>query len=202
MAYQPIENYGIIGNAHSAALVGMNGSIDWFCFPHLDSPSIFAALLDEHKGGRFQIAPTSSGNTRKQFYWPDTNVLVTRFLSPDGVGELIDYMPVGDPAAAGSGHRHGYHRLIRRVRGVRGVMAFRMECTPAFNYARDAHETAIDTQGASFHSPRLSLSLTTRVHLTQQGTGVSAEFTLQEEETVTFVLQETEPGADSGLAMT
>src|SRR5437660_9339929 len=143
MTYQPIENYGIIGNAHSAALVGMNGSIDWFCFPHLDSPTIFAAMLDDHKGGRFQIAPASADSVCKQFYWPDTNVLVTRFLSPDGVGEIIDYipvdMPIGASAPGGSDHWHRYHRLIRRVRGVRGVMAFHMECTPAFNYARDAH---------------------------------------------------------------
>src|SRR2546422_1070791 len=184
MAYQPIENYGIIGNAHSAALVGMNGSIDWFCFPHLDSPSIFAALLDDNKGGRFQIAPASAGTIWKQFYWPDTNVLVTRFLSPDGVGEIVDYMPVGVSDPGASGHQHEYHRLIRRVKVVRGVMAFRMECAPAFNYARDAHETVVGVEGASFHSPSLSLSLTTRVPLKQQGTGVSAEFTLQEEETV------------------
>lgn len=97
MVYQPIENYGIIGNAHSAALVGINGSIDWFSFPHLDSPTIFAALLDEHKGGRFQIAPSSGGSKYKQHYWPDTNVLVTRFFSPDGVGEITDYMPIGIP---------------------------------------------------------------------------------------------------------
>ena len=201
MAYQPIENYGIIGNAHSAALVGMNGSIDWFCFPHLDSPTIFAALLDDNKGGRFQIAPASVGSISKQHYWPDTNVLVTRFLSPDGVGEIIDYIPIGAPALGVSGHRYGFHYLIRRVKVVRGVMAFRMECTPAFNYARDAHEIVIGAEGASFHSPSVSLGLATCVPLKQQGTGVCAEFTLQEEETATFVLQETEQGAGSGLPM-
>src|SRR5713226_6388556 len=96
--YQPIENYGVIGNLRTAALVGMNGSIDWLCLPHFDSPSVFAALLDHRRGGRFQIAPASGSFRHKQFYWPDTNILVTRFLGDDGVAELEDYMPV---AAAG-----------------------------------------------------------------------------------------------------
>ena len=81
MAYQPIENYGIIGNMRTAALVGINGSIDWFCAPSFDSPSVFAAILDDQKGGRFEIAPSGDGIRTKQFYWPETNVLVTRFLS-------------------------------------------------------------------------------------------------------------------------
>ena len=87
MAYQPIENYGIIGDMHTAALVGLNGSIDWLCFPHFDSPSVFAAILDDHKGGYFEIGPADVQSTPKQFYWPETNVLVTRFLSTGGVGQ-------------------------------------------------------------------------------------------------------------------
>ncbi|HZS50617.1 MAG TPA: trehalase-like domain-containing protein, partial [Bryobacterales bacterium] len=96
MPYQPIEDYGLIGNLRTAALVGKNGSIDWFCFPHFDSPSVFGAILDEHKGGYFRISPTSAEITRKQLYWADTNVLVTRFLSADGVGEIVDFMPIGE----------------------------------------------------------------------------------------------------------
>src|SRR5919202_6211656 len=118
MVYQPIENYGIIGDLHSVALVGRDGSIDWLCLPHFDSPSVFAAILDDEKGGRFKIAPVSDGGTRKQLYWPDTNILVTRFFTPDGVAEVTDYMPVG---ASANGHR----RLIRRVEVVRGEMTFR-----------------------------------------------------------------------------
>lgn len=143
MAYQPIQNYGIIGDMHTAALVGMNGSVDWFCFLHFDSPSVFAAILDDRKGGYFKVAPTTKHITYKQFYWPGTNVLVTRFLSPDGVGEIRDYMPVPIPAK-----EHG--QLIRFVKVVRGVMAFRVECHPAFNYARDKHKTEITNGGASF----------------------------------------------------
>ena len=80
MAYQPIEDYGIIGDLHTVALVGMNGSVDWFCFPRFDSPSVFAAILDDKKGGHFKITALANGATHKQFYWPDSNVLVTRFL--------------------------------------------------------------------------------------------------------------------------
>src|SRR5215211_6443661 len=171
MAYQPIENYGIIGDLHSVALVGMVGSIDWLCLPHFDSPSVFAAILDDEKGGRFKISPVSEGVTRKQFYWPDTNVLVTRFFALNGVAEVTDYMPIHM-----SENGHGRHQLIRRVEVVRGEMDFRMECSPAFNYARDGHETEIGAEGTSFHSPRLSLGLTTQVPLKQRDSGVFAEF--------------------------
>ena len=99
MAYQPIENYGMIGDMHSVALVGTNGSIDWLCWPRFDSPSVFAAILDDKKGGSFRIAPTDADVTCKQFYWPGTNVLVTRFLGREGATELTDFMPVGAAAA-------------------------------------------------------------------------------------------------------
>src|SRR5215203_3901422 len=139
MAYQPIENYGLIGDLRSTALVGTDGSIDWLRLPRFDSPSVFAAILDDEKGGRFKIAPMGDGVSRKQFYWPDTNVLVTRFFTPDGVGEVVDYMPV----AAQTNGRERPRQLIRRVRVTRGVMTFRMECSPAFDYARQEHEAEI-----------------------------------------------------------
>ena len=111
MSYQPIENYGVVGNMRTVALVSIEGSVDWFCFPHFDSPSVFAALLDDKKGGRFDINSTHEHVKYKQFYWPDTNVLVTRFLSPEGVGELQDFMPVAPHDAGDTADR-----LIRRVR--------------------------------------------------------------------------------------
>lgn len=183
MAYQPIENYGLIGDLHTVALVGMNGSIDWFCYPHFDSPSVFAAILDEEKGGRFKIAPTRDDVQHKQFYWPDTNVLITRFLTADGVGQITDYMPVGLPAADPR-----RHQLVRWVQVVRGSMRFQMECTPAFNYGRDPHETRLLRPGACFDSPALSLALGTRQPLRQEGRGTFSEFTLGEGETASFVL--------------
>ena len=196
MAYQPIENYGIIGDLHSVALVGIDGSIDWLCLPRFDSPSVFAAILDDEKGGRFKIAPAVEGVARKQLYWPDTNVLVTRFFAPDGVSEITDYMPVG-----ASANGHGRHQLIRRVKVVRGEMAFRMECSPAFNYARDGHKTEITKGGACFHSRPLSLGLATDVPLRSESNAAVSEFSLREDQTALFVLREIESGADCDLSL-
>src|SRR3954451_19157234 len=95
MPYLPIEDYGLIGNMHTAALVGRNGTIDWLCLPHFDSPSVFAAILDDRNGGYFRVAPVSDDGARRQMYWPETNVLITRFLMTDGVVEVVDHMPVG-----------------------------------------------------------------------------------------------------------
>ena len=196
MAYLPIEDHGIIGNMHSAALVGLDGSIDWYCHPHFDSPSVFGAILDDKKGGHFKIAPTQSGSVQRQHYWPDTNVLVTRFLSTDGVGQVIDYMPVGVSAG-----EPGHHWLIRRVQIVRGSMAFRIECQPAFDYARAKHEITISPEGACFHAPGLSLGLVTDVHLKPDGSGVVAEFSLDHGQTVVFVLKEIPGGGGCGLTL-
>ncbi len=195
MGYQPIEDYGIIGNMHTVALVGMNGSIDWFCRPRFDSPSVFAAILDDKKGGHFKIAPAQDGVTHKQMYWPGTNVLVTRFLSADGVGEVIDFMPVGVAE-----EHHGHHKLVRRVNVVRGTMPFRVECYPAFNYALARHETVITANGAKFYSEEANLQLSTTVPLEQVSEGAVAEFTLQQGQTVTFILDDiASEHDDSGL---
>jgi GH15 family glucan-1,4-alpha-glucosidase len=175
MPYQPIEDYGIIGNLRTAALVGRNGSIDWLCFPRFDSPSIFGCILDDEKGGRFRISPIAADVAYKQLYWPDTNILVTRFLAAGGVGEVIDFMPMS--VAAGSPECGS---LIRKVRVLRGSMRFRMECHPAFNYARDQHKTRILKDGAHFHSPNLHVGLRSGVRLQHSESGVAAEFTLHE----------------------
>ena len=198
MGYQPIENYGIIGDLHTAALVGMNGSIDWLCFPRFDSPSVFAAILDHRKGGHFCIHPIQAERlATKQFYWPETNVLVTRFFTPDGVSEVVDQMPIDEPAPW-----HGQHQLIRQVRVVRGEMAFRMECRPRFNYARDDHTVqTCGTEGFSFHSKTLSLGLATRIPLKQEGQDAVAEFRLSEGESATFLLQEIPEGTGCGKAL-
>ncbi len=198
MAYQPIANYGIIGDTHSAALVGIDGSIDWLCLPHFDSPSVFAAILDDERGGRFTIAPVCPDDalTRKQLYWPDTNVLVTRFLSADGVGEVIDFMPCGEPADA-----HQPHQVIRRVRVVRGALTFRLLCRPAFDYARAEHETTITDTGAIFTAPAITLGLATAVPLSRCGGAVEGEFTLRQGESATFALRRIEADEGCGLAL-
>ncbi|MGB3654414.1 MAG: glycoside hydrolase family 15 protein [Rivularia sp. (in: cyanobacteria)] len=196
MGYQPIENYGIIGNMHTTALVGMNGSIDWFCYPRHDSPSVFAGILDEEKGGHFRIFPTLCNNTHKQFYWPETNVLVTRFLADCGVGEVIDFMPVGLSTS-----EDGYHWLVRKVNCVRSSMKFRMECYPAFNYARDKHETQLSEGGVIFKSSDLNLGLVTDIPLKEDDKGVFAEFSLAEGESAVFILREVDCDRGCGLPL-
>jgi GH15 family glucan-1,4-alpha-glucosidase len=185
MPYQPIEDYGIIGNMRTVALVGMNGSIDWHCSPNFDSPSIFGAILDYAKGGRFQIAPIAEKLRHKQFYWPSTNILVTRFSHEDGIVELEDFMPVGFAADALS-----YHQLHRRVRCVRGSVRLSMVCRPAFDYGRQSHQANLVEGGATFRAKNTNFRLFTSVALEidQQG-GASAEFVLEEGQSKTFIFQ-------------
>ena len=155
MPYQPIENYGVIGNLRTAALVGMDGSIDWLCLPHFDSPE----RLRRHPRRPARAAASASPRPRddfrhKQFYWPDTNVLVTRFLHADGVGEVEDYMPVGGTGAAPD------DQLVRRVRVVRGRLPLspgvpaRLRLRP-----RPATRRTVSEHGARFDGPGLSLGL-------------------------------------------
>ena len=129
-----IEDHGLIGDLQTAALVATDGTIDWFCAPRFDSPSIFAALLDRASG---RLLPGRSRGNRvltKQLYLPGTPILITRFMSPDGVGEVVDFMPItGDQAT-------DRHRIVRMVRVVRGRMRFRLDCEPRFNYGRDVAE--------------------------------------------------------------
>src|SRR5205085_10785747 len=148
--YLPIAEHGIIGDLHSIALVGTDGTIDWYCCPSFDSPSVFGAILDNDRGGFYRIAPTVLECTPKQLYLPDTNVLITRFLTPAGVGEVQDFMPIQPPGAAV--HRH---RLIRRVLGVRGEMRFRIEVQPRFDYGRQRHEVLFHESGVLFRSQDL-----------------------------------------------
>jgi GH15 family glucan-1,4-alpha-glucosidase len=182
--YVPIAEHGIIGDLHTAALVATDGTIDWYCCPHFDSPSVFGAILDRQRGGYYRIAPARAGWTPKQLYFPDTNVLITRFLTRDGVGEVQDFMPIHE--APGSVFRH---RLIRRVLGVRGELTFRVEVEPRFNYGRDPHTTVFHENGVVFRSEDMSLALESATPLTLTGTGVTCEITLSPGESVTFVLE-------------
>lgn len=181
MTYQPIENYGIVGNMRTAALVGRDGSIDWFCTPHFDSPSVFAALLDDKKGGRFQIRPECDSQPH-QSYWPDTNVLITRFLCADGVGELADFMPLG-------GNQDSPFELVRRISVVRGKMTFQLNCQPAFDYARNKFELDITDKGAVFTSKQRILQLAATMPLAADEQGVSCRFTLESGESAALGLR-------------
>ena len=187
-AYRPIEEYGLIGDMHTVALVSTDGSIDWCCLPRFDAPSVFARILDADKGGYFQIRMRGEHVTTKQFYWPDTNVLVTRFLSEDGVGEVRDFMPV-----AGRASDRDQRQIIRTVRAVRGTVTFQIDCHPAFDYAQADHETQVTNEGVCFQAHEQALNLATTVDLEQQDDGVAADVTLPEGESTTLVLRTIDP---------
>ena len=187
MKYQPIENYGVIGDLHTVALVGMDGSVDYMCFPKFDSPSIFLRLLDHEKGGYFCLAPVLEDARQKQLYIPDTNILLSRFLSDDGVAEVSDFMPVEATEQA--------HDLIRRAKTVRGEIKYRMICKPAFDYARATHKVEIQDGAAIFTSngdDGTVLRLRSSVPLHEEEGAVLSEFTLKTGETASFVLENAE----------
>src|SRR5262245_19181279 len=184
--YAPLGDYGVIGDLHTVALVSMDASVDFLCLPSFDSPSVFAALVDADRGGRFQIAPVFERATRKQLYLPDTNVLLTRFLHPDGVAEISDFMPVEDAGQA--------HNLVRRAKTVRGQVRFQMRCDPRFDYARAPHtaERRSDTEVLFLGragSEDLTLRLRSSVPMHLEGGAAVAEFTLGADEAAWFVLE-------------
>ena len=184
MSFEPIENYGVIGNMRSIALVSVNGSIDFLCYPNFDSPTVFAALLDEDAGGCFQIQPQLKTMRVRQLYLPDTNILLTRFLAEEGVAELTDYMPIGTD-------REQPNEIVRTLAVIRGKVEFKMRCQPRFNYGTCGHSVNIEERCAIF-SPASDtcspMALYSTIALRQQSQDVTSEFSLRAGESVTFVL--------------
>jgi GH15 family glucan-1,4-alpha-glucosidase len=185
MEFQPIENYAVIGNMRSIALVGTQGSIDFFCFPRFDSPTVFVALLDPEKGGYFCIRPELDGNRSKQLYLPDTNVLLTRFLSDAGIVELTDFMPILKNNVP--------NQLIRLVHVIQGKVRIRVECWPRFDYARRPHATeqrgdavVFRPEGQGFQT----MALKTTVPLAITDNGVNCTFELEAGERRYFLFSE------------
>ncbi|MFJ3173687.1 glycoside hydrolase family 15 protein [Streptomyces roseus] len=188
--YPPIADHGLVGDLQTAALVSSRGVIDWFAAPRFDSPSIFAALLDHDKGGHFLLAPDHEEGTWKQLYYPDTAVVVTRFMSPDGVGETVDYMPV---------HRgltpSDRHTLVRVIRAVRGTVRFSLECRPRFDYARTPHELDLTDHRATFRAPGAAAFLQATFPLERDGQDVRASITLTAGEAEAAVFTTGAPGS-------
>ena len=151
--YPNISDHGLIGDLQTAALVTTDGVVDWLCLPRFDSPSVFASLLDADKGGYCRIAPDRDDYTSKQLYLPDTAILVTRFMTPDGVGEVHDFMPIAGRQATDR------HRLVRNIKVVRGTMKFRIEIHPRFNYGRTPHKLEYSEHGLMFHADGMELSV-------------------------------------------
>ena len=186
-AYKPIENYGVIGNLHTIALVSIDGSIDWCCLPHFDSPSVFGAILDTKKGGHFNITPVTQG-TRRQTYLPDTNILITRFLHSDGAGEVIDFMPVSEDP----NDDVNSHHIYRVVRVVKGKIRFQLQCFPAFNYAQTNFKIARIKEGYMFASPNMHMAFLADQKLRQEKNGLTGEFELSAGESRSFIICHTE----------
>lgn len=184
--YSPIGNYGMVGDLNTIALVNLNGSIDFMCFPDFDSPSIFAALLDNELGGYFRIGPGSPDFKTKQFYLPETNILLTRFFSNEGIGEITDFMPVQELDRG--------NELIRRVTTVKGSITYQLSCAPRFNYGRSKHHAVQkNTEEIVFSCRTLGLSirlLGTRPITLNEGDAV-ATFTLEAGESADFVMLHT-----------
>jgi GH15 family glucan-1,4-alpha-glucosidase len=188
-----IEDHGLIGDLQTAALVDTDGTIDWYCCPRFDSPSVFASILDGQNGGHFRIAPEGDVYRTKQLYLPGTAILITRFIMPSGVGEVIDFMP---PKPGGATDNHD---IVRAVRATRGRVRFRLDCQPRFNYGRDKHEVSVSNGGVVFHNHGLDLSLLSvpgpeahpvdAVNFERQGDGVGATILLDQGEVGGVVLR-------------
>src|SRR5262245_30274170 len=171
----------------------MDGSVDFMCFPSFDSPTIFAALLDQEKGGRVRLSPLfDEAAKQKQLYLSDTNILLTRFLSTDGVAEISDFMPLEE-----MGHSHD---VVRRAKTIRGEVRFRMVCAPRFDYARAGHRIEQKDGEVLFLSEgkdRTVLRLGTATPLSIETGGAVAEFSLRAQQSAAFILEHAEPGKES-----
>lgn len=187
--YLPIEDYALIGNLHTVALVGKNGSLDWCCLPRFDSPSVFGALLDVNKGGFFRISPADMSQVKcQQLYLPESNIALTRFLSEDGVGELTEFMPIKQVGTA-----ENHHRIIRSISIVHGSLHFTLLCRPGFHYAQEKHHLDTVPEGAIFRHKCFNLCLSSPQKLESDGQGgVLAHFTLHTGQTVHFLLESTD----------
>ena len=182
--YLPIEEHGIVGDLRTVALVGTDGTVDWYCPARFDAPSLFGALLDARKGGYFSLWCRGSGRP-KQLYLPDTNILMTRFQGAEAVGEVIDFMV---PATSASSRVRDL--LVRQARAVRGRATFELACHPAFDYGRTPHTVRLVTGvGAVFESSAGRCVLRTDVALKIEESGVAATFTLEEGESVDIELE-------------
>ena len=184
--YPPIADHGLIGDLQTAALVSTEGCIDWFCCPRFDSPSVFGSILDRRQGGAFEIAPTHAGCwVVKQLYLPDSAVLVTRFMTDQGVSELIDFMPIVESGTLASDR----HRIVRLLRGVRGEMSFALKCVPRMDYGRAEQVVGITSHGAIFESRSMRLVLHGAAGATAFGNGIRLDGTVRAGQLVGFMLE-------------
>ncbi|WP_328453875.1 glycoside hydrolase family 15 protein [Amycolatopsis sp. NBC_00438] len=184
MTYLPIAEHGLVGDLRTAALVGTDGRVSWFCAPRFDSPSVFGALVDAERGGDWELAPVCEVTARHQFYFPDTNILITRFLTEDGIVELQDFMPILRPHD--DGHRQ---RLVRRVVNIRGEVRMRTRVRPCFDYGRDVPEVSEKDGRISFQGKEMRVCLDSSVTLDTGDGAATAAFDVTAGDTELFVLE-------------
>jgi GH15 family glucan-1,4-alpha-glucosidase len=201
-SYPNISDHGIIGDLQTAALVATDGTIDFFCCPRFDSPSIFASLLDAERGGQFRIAPAADGYVTRQLYFPETAMLITRFMTADGVGEVLDFMPVieGGPT--------GRHRIVRKLRVARGTMQFVLDLQPRFDYGRAEHTVELSDAGAVFRAGGTELTVHTTGRraagqgaaiVERAGSGLRATITMREADPAAGIVLESAGGPPQAL---
>jgi GH15 family glucan-1,4-alpha-glucosidase len=183
--YLPIGEHGMVGDLHTVALVGAEGTIDWYCPARIDAPSVFGALVDARRGGHWSLCPAGRHWRSRQHYLPDTNVLVTRFRSDEGELEVQDFMPVGPTPGT----------LVRRVVGVRGEPHLVMEIEPRFDYARRPHAVQVRDGGGLFESDGKLLALHAPLRLRRTRAGVQAKFCVAPAEVLTLLLSPADPPA-------
>ncbi|PVH25310.1 glycoside hydrolase family 15 protein [Sphingobacterium corticibacter] len=189
--YPAIEDHGVIGNMHTAALVALDGTIDFMCFPKFDSPTIFGSLLDKDKGGYFGITPEMKDVNVKQIYIPGTAVLITRFFSEDGIVEITDYMPVIEDSC------FTFNAIVRKVKAIRGNIKFKMQCKPRFGYAKVKHTAERMEDGIHFSTKdngQSTVRLSSTVDMTLREHDAYASFTLEEGKKSLFVLETAKDG--------
>ncbi|MCX5281437.1 MULTISPECIES: glycoside hydrolase family 15 protein [unclassified Streptomyces] len=195
--YPPIAEHGLVGDLQTAALVSSQGVVNWFCSPRFDSPSVFASLLDHDGGGYFRLAPEHADVSCKQLYYPDTGVLVTRFMSPEGVGEVVDWMPANTSRVPTD-----RHSLMRVIRVVRGTVRFLLECRPRFDYGRAEHELDLSSQDAVFRGPGIAGHLQATFPLTRDGQDVRGAITLGVGESAVAVFTTCAPDGEAPPPLT
>lgn len=196
--YEPIENYGIIGNLKTVALVSLKGSIDFMSFPNFDSPTVFASILDAGKGGYFSIEPQIDNFTSKQLYIPGTAVLLTRFFSEEGIAEISDYMPLEE-----QNRNDSLCSIVRKVTSVRGKLSFKMYCSPRFDYAKAEHTCKKEKHEILFSSindGNSKLRLIADVPLRVLKNDGYAEFTLEESQVAYIAIESVQENDEDKFA--
>lgn len=181
--YKDIEDYGIIGNLETCALVGNDGSIDWLCFPYIESPSVFASILDYKNGGKFTIQPVSKYHSF-QAYIQNTNILKTTFNTPFGMVSITDFMPVKEEDGTNKSRS-----IYREVECIEGHSRLKLDFVPRFNYANSIPNFELIKDGVKCTYKNENLFLNAKIPLNIEDDSVKAQFDIKKNDQVWFILR-------------